>query len=103
VAWYVNLIIPRISMSAVSDVSLEIDNGIGSAGILSRLDPYITIDPDFPFAGEFTLVFSPFIKNDVLEAAAIPEPASRVVFLTALLGLYIIRRGRAARLGSPIH
>jgi hypothetical protein len=63
--------------------------GTKSFTVESKVDPFFTIDPTFPFADEFTIRYSPD-----MEAAAVPEPATSLLCCIAaiFLGLHAVHR-----------
>jgi len=87
--------VDQIALVADSYVSMDIPGDrLAGAGIFATIDPYIMIDPSFPLASEFSLAFSPYIGNDLIGAASVPEPGTLTLFGGALLALFSVRRRR---------
>jgi len=70
-------LIDTIEMTATSYVSIG-TAALASGSINTIVDPYITIDPSFALADEFTLEISPDIGNDLISSgpALVPEPST---------------------------
>jgi hypothetical protein len=63
------------------------------------IDPVITIDPNFAFADQFTILLSAGVGNEAA-AAAVPEPSAASIVLVAVGGLWLLRRRVRRRMPS---
>jgi hypothetical protein len=92
-------LLQSITMTASSYVYFDLgeDEGLGAGSAQAIVDPYVAIDPSFPLADEFSLVFSPYIANAVAAPAAVPEPPTLVLMSSAVIALAIVKRRRRSR------
>jgi hypothetical protein len=73
----------------VTLISGAIASGGGIA--IATADPYFTIDPSTPNAGQYTLAFSEGVVN-ALPSGMVPEPSTFVLLASSLIGLAVWRR-----------
>jgi hypothetical protein len=87
-------LLQEIYMFVSSDVAFGVPSNVGTgAGLaLATVDPYVEIDPSFPMADQFSLVFSPYIGNAVAAPTAVPEPSALVLMSSVMLAFVAARR-----------
>src|ERR1700722_18467899 len=72
--------------------------GLGSGQYSATLDPKIIVDPSFPDANAYSIVFSPNVGGSA--GSAVPEPSPRAMMIVGFAGLGFIgwqrSRGRWA-------
>jgi hypothetical protein len=88
-------LLQTIVLTAQSYVFFDVPANAGTgAGIATAtVDPYVAIDPTFPLADEFSLVFSPYIGNEVItEPSNIDEPSGLILMSGAMVAFAVVRR-----------
>jgi hypothetical protein len=86
-------LLQSITMTASSYVDFDVppEEGLGAGSASAIVDPYVTIDPSFPLADEFSLVFSPYIGNSLAAPAAVPEPSALVLMSSGIIAFAAAR------------
>jgi hypothetical protein len=93
-----------LQMNVMSNTAVEVDqwsttdlvqgSGTGAPYTSSGLDPFISIDPSFTDANEFSIALSPGVGNG--DIAPVPLPSSIWLAVSGLAGLGLFRRRAAA-------
>ena len=87
-------------IGVLNDYSVSVTGsagGLGSGQYSATLDPEVIVDPSFPNASAYSIVFSPNVGGSV--GSAIPEPSTWAMLIVGFGGLGYAgwRRGRARR------
>ncbi len=79
-----------VSVDQWSTSDLVQGSGTGAPYVSSGLDPFISVDPSFADASQFSIALSPGVGNG--NAAPVPLPASTWLMLSGLASLGLLRR-----------
>ena len=84
-----------VSVDQFSYADVAQGSGAGVPYASSGLDPFISIDPSFADASQFSIALSPGVGNG--DMSPVPLPSSTWLLVSGLAGLGLFRRRRAAR------
>ena len=93
-AVYLNAVHLEVDVIGALGGTSDFDGGTAS------VDPHIYVDPGFANAGDYSILLSDGIGNEVVAAGGVPEPATWALTLLGVFGLGAALRGRHRALAA---